>query len=194
MLPDYPVAKQKLSRLLNRRMQIRQMHPVFEGKGIRTAHEGDRLSTTDTDGHVDVTPFARVEAEMTVRVDEYDSMTMEDLIKRLDETADDLGRQKSRHMYDMLDRVTEATGNVYDAQGNLTPEKMIDALSRFPWSFDGAGEPQLALLIHPRALPKLRQIERCIDTDPSLSQKWRELLAAKRREWHDREALRKLVG
>ena len=60
MLPDYPVAKQKLSRLMHIRMQVRQTQPVIERKGIRTVHEGDRFSTTDIHGNITLQPFERL--------------------------------------------------------------------------------------------------------------------------------------
>ena len=121
-------------------------------------------------------------------------MSLSDVLDRVDQTTDELIRQKNHHIHRTLDTITEATGNVFDAGGNLTADKLIDALSQIPWTFDGSGAHQMAIMLHPDNLPKLADLERQLDTNPRLTRKWQELVASKHREWNDREALRKLVG
>ena len=121
-------------------------------------------------------------------------MSLNDVLDRVDQTTDELVRQKNRHIFRTLDEVTESTGNVFDAGGNLTADKLIDALSQIPWTFDRSGAHRMTIVVHPDNRHKLADLERQIDTNPRLTRKWQDLVAFKRREWDDREALRKLVG
>ncbi len=176
------------------RMQVRQTQHPIERKGVRTVHEGDRFATTDIHGNITLQPFERFQTELAIPADEYNSMSLSDVLDRVDQTTEELVRQKNRHIYRTLDEITESTGNVFDAGGNLTADKLIDGLSQIPWTFDRSGAHQFIIIVHPDNRRKLADLERQIDTTPRLTRKWQELIASKRREWNDREALRKLVG
>lgn len=193
MLPDYPVVKDKYSRIMGIGMQMHAKQGLVGtmGIGTRIIHEGDRFSVQHEDGTIESKPFFTAKSMMEIRVDEYNDMTQTDVLERVSDVADDLLAQRDRHIIHTLDEVVEKAGNVYDVKGD--PDRFIDALSGMDFEFDD-GNPGPVLIVHPSTLPKAKELLRRIETDPRLKKRMDVLMDNKRREWNDREALRKLVG
>ena len=169
------------------------MHTVIEQKGIRTIHEGNRLEVTDVEGNTKISAFQEFGATMEISADEYESMTLSDVMKRIDETTEELRRQKSKYVYGTLEKITQEAGNVHDAEGNLTPEKFISIIGNSSVSFDKQGHPRMQFVAGPVAASKLVEVRKRIADDPKLLARWNEVMLVKKREWDDREATRKLV-
>ena len=193
MLPDYPVVKDKYSRLMGIAMQLHAEQGLVGtmGIGTRIIHEGDHFSVQHEDGTIDSKPFFTAKSMMEIRVDEYNDMTQTDVLERVSDVADDLLAQRDRHIIHTLDEVVEKTGNVFNVKSN--PDSLIDALSSMEMEFD-SGTPKIHLLVHPSKRAEVEELWRQIETDPRLKRKMDNLMDVKRREWRDREALRKLVG
>lgn len=193
MLPDYPVVKEKYSRLMGIAMQLHAEQGLAGkmGIGIRVIHEGDHFSVRHEDGTIETKPFFTAQSMMEIRVDEYNEMTQGDVLERVSDVADDLLAQRDRHIIRTLDEVVEKTGNVFNVKAD--PDNLIDALSSMDMEFDN-GTPRFHLLVHPSKREEAEELWRQIETDPRLKRKMDNLMDVKRREWRDREALRKLVG
>ncbi len=194
MLIDYPSIKQRIEELINERMRRALLHPLFDSGGMRLANEGNRFSVAGDHGWKHEGEFKEAEALLEVNLEEYESLTFNDLLERVDRATAELLAKKSKMMFESLDKITRETGNVIDARGAATPEHLFAMIEKVDMSFDSKGQPQMALVAGTEACKKLVEVIQKIETDPVLKQRMDLLMQRKKDDWSDRESSRALVG
>ena len=112
---------------------------------IRT-REGGNLDLPE-----EVSGFEVTTSLEAIRGADYDEFTIE-----VDRAADEVKDQLESMMIRHLDAVTTTTGNVFDAGGKLTFEKIYEMLDGLEWGLTDEGELSVpSLLVHPDALKNL---------------------------------------
>jgi hypothetical protein len=198
MLPDLPELKRELQRIIDQYLQrqIRARMGVFEESPRHIIHEGERMRIVRADGSVDESNLQQSTAEMTIKMEEIPTLTIEDRIRRLDGMAEDMAKQISEHLFGTLNETLEKAGQVVDAKGKpFDAEVLFGALSSVQLEFDDSGQHHgLQMVIPPAMAERVRAVFAQIDADPMLKRQHEELIGRKFGEWRDREAARKLVG
>jgi hypothetical protein len=102
----------------------------------------------------------------------------------VDQAADDLAEQLVKQWVATMDTVTTATGNVVDAGGKLTFEKLLEMLEQIEWTLDDDDNLVMpSLVMHPdtvKLLPKETE-ETKAKMDELFTRKREEALARRRR-------------
>jgi len=198
MLPDFCKLKSDISARLRRFLESRMLHhlgPFSESPRV-TFFEGQGRTLTRESGHQEsIDPFD-LSATMIFRTDEIPSMTLEDLLRKLDEVAKEMAGQMARHTYDTVSEAAKRVGNAVDAkQRVISAEMILDGLSKMHIEFDLQGRPHMpSIHCHPDLLRAVKLASEELERDPSLRKQMKELLILKREEWRVREASRRLVG
>ncbi|MCK4818719.1 hypothetical protein KA005_23305, partial [bacterium] len=95
-----------------------------------------------------------------------------------------------------LNEVTAKTGNVVDAGGQpLSHELLLKTLETIQLDFDDNGKPIMpTLVVSPQQYEKIKVKNIEWENDPECQKQFEQMMNRKRKEWHDRESNRKLVG
>lgn len=196
MLPDFPKVKKKILEILNKRMQARSMSVLFQNVKHLLYHEGHCYRIIRADGSVAENEFKEASSEITLDLSEWDSITMEDVIAKVDAAAEEMGSQMARHFFDEISKSVEEVGNVIDAKGGpFTVEMCLELLEKVELEFYEDGTPhELTLVCSPKMAPRMKAELQHLHTDPELARRYNELIEQKRDEWRERENTRKLVG
>lgn len=198
MLPDLPELKHDLQRIIDQYLQrqVRARMGVFNEASKHIIHEGERMRIVRADGTVEESDLKESKSEMTVKLEEIPTLTIEDRIGRLNGMAEDMAKQISEHLFGTLHETVEKAGQVVDAKGKpFDVEAFFRALESVHLEFDESGQHHdIQIVIPPAMAERVQSVFNQIDTDPELKRRHEELIARKFGEWRDREAARKLVG
>lgn len=196
MLPDFPKVKKKVIEVLNKRMQARSVPSLLQKAKHLCYHEGHRHRIIRADGSVAENEFMEASSKITLDLSQGDSITMEDVIAKVDDAAEEMESQMARHFFDEISKSVEEAGNAIDAGGKpFTAEMYLEALEKVQLNFYGDGTPhELALVYSPNMAPRMKAELQRLHTDPELARRYDELIKQKREEWRERENSRKLVG
>jgi len=104
--------------------------------------------------------------------------------------SEELGKALVGGMVEVLDKVTDATGNVVKGQGEINFDVIYEALEKIEWSLDDDGSLiKPTMVMHPDMAEKLGDL-------PDLTEEQKEKLAAlearKREEAHARRRTRRI--
>jgi len=194
MLIDYPEAKRSIQKLIDERMQRALLHPIFDGNGIRIMHEGDRFSINGERGWKHAGHFQEASAKFEIDLKEYPSLTLDELLEKVDEATAELLAQKSKMIFESLDKVTAETGNVINVQGALSPEHFFEMIEKVELAFDQDGKPKMGMVAGAGAHAKIISLIQMIEADASLKRRMDDLMERKKDAWRSRESSRALVG
>jgi hypothetical protein len=198
MLPDYPRLKADLSVRLVQFLRARHdfhLGPLSHINRIRF-HEGDAYSLRRSSGEEEPGEFKEAAALITIKDEEVPAMTLESLLRKLDDAAQDMARQMAEGVYGSISAAMERVGNVVDAGGQrLTAQTILEALSKIQIDFNRDGSPRMPEMhIHPSLSEAVRLAGEELEKNGALKRQLRQLLVEKREEWRAREASRRLVG
>lgn len=137
-----------------------------------------------------------VSSNFTLNKSEIPTMTIEDVLLRLGETAQDMARQTAQYMYGTIAAAVDKVGNTVSAGGKKpTAETLLEALTKIQIDFNPDGSPRMPEWhVHPDAANAIELAGEELERDPELKREFGQLLARKKEEWRAREANRKLVG
>lgn len=198
MLPDFPEQKAKVEERLQIRMdqqRLAKLGPFGESPAIRVA-EGDRLIFEGEDETEREMEFGHAEAEFKVSVDELPTMTIEQLIAKLDKAAEDLARQQVERAVGVLNEAVETVGNTLHMRGEpFQAEHLFRALEKISIDFDESGQPYVpTLLMGPDMADRATEVVGRVTLEADLRRRYDQIILRKREEWRARESHRKLVG
>jgi hypothetical protein len=196
MLPDWPIPKQAIFKVIRRSMQARArgMSMVREARQ-QPVFEGHALSIRRADGVVDQSDFHSASGEANVPVEAIKSGRLEDIINALMPVSTEIGATMAKSMYRTIEAGIKSVGNELNAGGKpITAELILDALDKVLVDFDVDGRPQLTISIHPSLSDRLKAEDARFESEPALAQRFAEIIERKREEWRAREASRVLVG
>lgn len=122
-------------------------------------------------------------------------MSLDEFLKVPYDAGRELAEQMARHLFAELDKVTEETGNVIDLKGeSLRFEHFLSMLEKISIEFDERGRARLPTAVLGSAL--YEQLQRDLpvwESDPSAHARMAEILSAKKEQFREREAYRRLV-
>jgi hypothetical protein len=198
LLPDLPELKGDIQHLVDRFLQkaVQARLGVFADAPRHAIHEGNRLRVLRADGSVEESALKEASAEMTLKLSEIPTMTIEQRVTKLNETADAMARQMNAHLFGALNESLEKAGQVVDRKGKpFDVEAFFAALEAISIDFGPDGKPRNLMFVIPPALaPRVKQIAEDAEKDPAIAKRHDEIMTRKWDEWRDREANRKLVG
>lgn len=198
MLPDFPKLKldvwRHLHSFLESRM-LRHLGVLSQSPRVRFFEGHERMVVRESGDREAVESFD-VSATMTFRDEELPTLSLEDLLERLDAAAKDMAAQEAKHTYDNISEAAKRVGNALDAkQQPVSAEMVLEMLSKIAIEFDENGRPRMpSLLCHPNQEKAVRMAMEELDEGPDLRKQTQELMIIKKEEWRVREASRKLVG
>ncbi len=197
MLPDLPSLKNDIQWLLTRylRNQINARLGVFNEASKHKAFEGNRMRVMRADGSVTDSEYKESSAELSVSLGEVPKLSIEDRLLRINNIAEKMAGQMSKHLFETLNKAIDSVGNVVDRKGKpFDVETVFEAFNTVQIEFDEAGNHNMSWVMPPNLIEKAKKVFEQIDSDPVLKRRFDEMMERKRVEWRDREASRKLVG
>lgn len=197
MLPDFPEFKTEIHKRFRSRYQeyVNSQVPMMTVGRKRYIHEGDRYTYSTVDGKiVDGTPKL-VESAFSVSIEQVPSLGMQEIWHTITEPAEDMAKQMSQHLMEVMDNAVAASGNVVNAEGKeFSPDLLLQVMSKIHIEFDSEGHPLLpTLLAHPELAAFIQRNKHKWEQDAGFDRRWDELILKKREEWRDRESNRALV-
>lgn len=198
MLPNYQRTREKIldfyflflefqkNKLLGPLNSIKK-YKVFEGRTLELKRES---------GEVDKTKIETFKSIITIKKDEYESITFSEILKRLSEVAEDMHKQYMKFFFDTIDEAVTKVGNVVDLKGKaITPEDVYKLFEKMQIDFDEKLIPKNKTLIaNELGQKQFIEVMEKIESDPELRNKFDKLFEKKKIEYLDRENNRELVG
>jgi len=198
MLPDFPVAKEA------RRKQIAHFldKKIKEYSGgllneipKRIVHEGNSILTEYEDGIQDSSAMTAIKVQSSLEDIEVLIKQPSRVFELLDEMARDMAAQQCKLIFEKISDVTEMVGNVVKTQGKLTPEYLFEMYKKIELEFNPDGTPRMPTILE-FGNSKAKEFAEVINTihgNPSLYQRFLEIIEHQKQRWYDRAANRKLV-
>lgn len=198
MLPDFAKLKSDLSRRLLLFMESRKKEHLgafsqsprvrlFEGQGSKMIRES---------GEVEQVNPSDLSTTIILGDDEVPTLTLEDLLLRLDSAAKEMAGQQAKRAYEIVAEAAKQVGNSVDAKQNrVSAEMILEGLSRVHIEFDRNGRPLMpSIHCHPDLEKAVQLASDELKRNPDLREQMKELMILKKEEWRVREASRRLVG
>lgn len=198
MLPDFPSIKSDLINLVNRRL----IHHALMGAPAvaimrhSVQHEGDRMIYSTVEGKRKEVDYKRVESSFKISRDEIKTLTVEEIIKRIDATAKEFADKMERGIFSTIAQATKEAGTDIDYGGKpFSFETLLTALDTISIDFDEeTKQPDMpALFIGPELYEKIKDKLPEWEKNEEYKKRWDEVLKRKYEEWYARESNRKLV-
>lgn len=196
MLPDYPHFKDLFKRFCDRRLQKSaeaRLGPLYQEIRKRRQFEGHR-SQVQRPGEKapDEIEYNTSRGAFSFRLDEIPTLTIDELVSRIDTVAEEMAGNFSRGMFSSMDRTLEKYDRVMKL-GPPSPEAFLTMISNSQVSFEDDG-PRFRIVVPPSDLEKAREAGARLIKDPELNKRYTELMAQKWEEWRARETDRGLDG
>lgn len=199
MLPDFSRPKAYAQRTLLRQMkkQVPVLAPLLEGVASFQQHEGQLSTLTRADASTSTIDYRAYEYKFSLTRDEMRSFDIRAIHEKLLMLAKEIGDAQTKRMLEVIRDAAHEVGNVVHAGGDFTQDKFLDVFRRIQMDFDPKTLQVAAgfqWVMHPetaaKVLPKVKEWEK----DPAFNARYEQIISAKREEWRDREARRRLVG
>ena len=196
MLPDFKRAKACANRRLLQwaHRQVPAAAPLLQGVAVFRQHEGKVISVVRQDRSEASTSYRSIQVELPMSREEMKNCDLSTIQQKLVEAANQIGRAQTQHMLEVAGEAADSVGNVVHADGELTPDKFLEAFRKVEMDFDPQTlKSKTIIVMHPKTaalvVPKVKEWEK----DPKIKAEHERIMAVKREEWRDREANRKLV-
>lgn len=199
MLPDFPKAKARAHRDILRTVeqQVPIVAPLLKGVAKFRQHEGHQRHLTRADNTESAGGYQRSEFSFAIGRDEFKRFNPSAVCRRLVDLAKKIGEDQTKRMIEVVKEAADEVGNVVHTDGELTQDKFLDIFRNVEMDFDPKTLkllPGFSFVMHPemaaQVVPRVQEWEK----DPAFRARYDRIMAAKREEWRDREARRKLVG
>ena len=196
MLPDYPEIKKKIFDVYTARMNNIIKCSSFDNFAKHTIFEGYRNRIIRHDGTVDDTEFKELTSNISIDFKNFEGVSVEDIMKKVDECAFEMAKQQSQHFVKVIENTVNNVGNTVKCDGEpFNPEHIFDMLEKVEISFNKDSTPNFPTFVAaPDTLNIVAEVLKMIEDTPELKVKMDNILKKKRSEWRDRESSRKLVG
>ncbi len=195
MLPDFPELKSKFATRIIRKFQATRAATIhiFDEVPKISLHEGKRFIIVLEDGTEREIEMKTLSVQYSVSDQEYKRLTQEELGRKIEEAAIEMGQKQLELAYKEIDRTVS---NIVDARGEpLSPKHILQGLETIQIDFDAQGRPKLpSVVIHPDMFEGYKRAIQDIESTPELKKRFAEIIATKKEEWRARESNRKLVG
>jgi hypothetical protein len=201
MLPDFPLLKREMHRLLELGVQIERpgmsmLSAMFPRRPMR---EGDRTVLVREGSEQQEVPLKKYEAELRIDLTEVGLLTLGEAYKRYLDTTSRIEVEVATDLEDLVDRTAESMGNVVQLSGRPLPEGILEGVEKMLLLGDPRDVDQLFALPQMRPFLKevpadaLEEAREQMKTGPYQEQT-EQLLERKHEEYRVRESRRQLVG
>jgi hypothetical protein len=128
---------------------------------------------------------------MTIRCDDLEKRGLSAILEAMEQTANEMAKQQTKHFITRLDEICKESGQVYDAKGQpLTFDTLLGLLETIDIDFDQRGQPLMPTILSGSDVVK--KIGDLKITDEQ-NKRYSEILERKYSEWRDRESNRRLA-
>ena len=155
-----------------------QTHSVTHGGSMRQVNEPVKLETTMQKHSVTI----NLEKECFLKTD---SSIFGGFLFGL---CDSFISEQKRYLFDVVSKVTEATGNVFDVQGRNIWDAMLEMVRSMAMCFDEEGNHNHQFYINPETSKKLRENP----PTPEQEKAMEELIKSKKQEYYAQKRIRRL--
>jgi hypothetical protein len=198
MLPDLPSLKKEVHKKI--------LMPLFDQSRIETdpllsriryfhQFEGDRHDYQTVEGKVQELPYQRFEVNHKFTPEDVIEKGFDYILEMVSKMGQEAGSQMAQYSFQVINKSIEDVGNAVQAKGPFSKEAFLEMVEKIDIDFDEkTGKPSLPnIYIHPDQADSVRKMIQEAESDPEHKKKFDEIIERKRKEWHDREANRKLV-
>ena len=191
MLPDFPKPKQRREKLLMKRAmrESQARHGVLREISRFVQHEGRGWDSGTVHGDRETIRAKEFSGVMSFHRDEWPALSDDKLVAKYRTAFDPMADQQMDMFLGVIERATTQSGNVVKANGELTPEHILQMLDRMELSFSDDGAQQDSLLMSPAMAEHFQQMEFSDD----FLRRHAEIVERKRADWRLRQIDRKLV-
>jgi hypothetical protein len=149
-----------------------------------TSHGGVIRQVTEP--KVVETPMKKIEADVTYQGEWVRKTDLEVFVKIIWEYCQVLISQLKKDLFEMVGKVTDATGNVTNAKGMNVWDAQIEAMRRQEMRFDKEGNHGYKFYTHPDTAAKFGA------PNPEQIKEMDDLIKAKREEYYAKKRTRRL--
>jgi hypothetical protein len=200
VLPDYPEAKKHLQKEFIKALRKEsEKDPIINMIHVRRSYEGNAFEFETEDGFSQSGSYKLLASKFEISKDEVIEKGPDAYFLRIPQIAKEWIDKQSRLLFQKMEEVTAATGNIVDAKSKpISPELILAALDKIAINFDEFGNPIVpSIVLHPSKLEAMKKEFGRFQSDPILLVKYKFayklIMDKKRQEWYDRESNRKLV-
>ena len=190
MLPAFPKARQKMLDLWNQALfcSVNGSDPFLAQIPVRAQKEGNAAST----GGSPVEYKAR-SVSYTFKTRDAEGMTMNEFLEAPLKLGAEIAAQQVGDVFDELKNPSPYSVPIYGV-AEWTLDLLLETWDQMHVDFDADGMPLWPrIVLSPVASEELRtKLPNWVE-DPNNKQKWENLIEKKRKEFHEREACRRLV-
>ncbi|RKS04955.1 hypothetical protein DFP74_0535 [Nocardiopsis sp. Huas11] len=161
----------------------RELHPILASVGRERIADLPRPEEHASETAELASPLFRViEASHVMTTDVQDTLSGDvgSFLAMVFELSDTFGSQLAQGMMDHISEVCDASGQTIDAKDKDFIDAMIDALETIDIPFDGNGEHNLSIALHPDTAESLRNKQMTPEQEARIQQ----VLDRRREEWH----------
>lgn len=200
MIADFPTIKENLHKGMDifLREEVKRRAPFIAMVGSHFMHEGDKSSYETVDREKKTVDFQRGESKFTLTREEMNKMTIQDIIQKIQASAEDLAGQMERHAFQTLSETIEKAGNTIPGNPPFSPDAFLKGLEMIEIDFedDDRNKPHLPTLVtSPEVAAKIKEQE--AKTTPEekkiFEEKREKIMDKKYDDFLAREGKRKLV-
>lgn len=192
MLPDFLTLKLELLKSQSYSVtQDRSGEPLLSKIARQVFHEGKGFILMREDGSAEKTEFQKSSGEISIDLNKMQERGEVVIDDALNTAGKQIVEAQRKLLFETLDRVVPT----HDAGGRpLSAELILETWESMDFTFDENGNWQRPeIVVNPIQVPRLTKEFKRLEIEPHLVQRFEEMLAQKKRDWHDREANRKLV-
>jgi hypothetical protein len=196
MLPDIPDTKTGIHRRLMVfvKRKIDADHPILARIKSFTQHEGLAHQYEQIGFGSVAEGFQEIGVPVRIDLAEIPDLVGENLLKKLCEMADSIGRQEMQIFFKKVDDATEKAGTKIDNRGEpINADVLLRLIEMTEVDFDAHGLPKSSFVIHPEMTEVAKKIDAQIKNDPELKARADEIRRKHYEAWLARESNRKLV-
>ncbi|MEY2454824.1 MAG: hypothetical protein QOD92_4398 [Acidimicrobiaceae bacterium] len=145
---------------------------------IRVEHVDALPPTRNTLSTGEEVPGGSMETKsmVTLSISEGIDGTFDDVHEAINKMSEDYASSVVPQMLEHISRLTEATGNVVDAQGRTVWEAQLEMLETISLSFDEDGNPSLPSIV-------MNPNDELGDPPAGFEEKFNDVIARRRDEW-----------
>lgn len=196
-LPFFWAATKLFSKAAQRHIKRRtRQNGVLSQVGSHPIFEGRRTTVRQSDETVRETEIDPITAEFTARREDLTKLDRGYVEKLIDEVAGQFEKKMSTQLFELLNNVTNETGNVFDGKGRpLSHEMLLEVQRSMPVMSDPEdGGSGYVMIVHPDMMPRIEALQSEFEKSPELQQQFRQLREEQVEKYRSDQLARKLAG
>jgi hypothetical protein len=198
MLPDLPNQK----RLIHKRIitptfeRARRSDPLLTRINHLRQFEGITHNYQTVDGKAKNMAYKRMEVKYEITIEDVVDGGLDVILAKVEKMGERAASKMAKHSFKTISEAISESGNSINNEGKpLTKESFLEVFKKIQIDFDEeSGMASMpTVYIHPKLSESVKKMIEDAKSDPEHKKQFDEVLEQKRKEWNDREALRKLV-